>query len=83
MCDTIDGDKRQLFSTAEELSVIRDCAAGLYHLHKQDIVHRDIAARNVLLQKPLVAKVADFGMARGAMLDNYESTTYGTGLKKI
>lgn len=44
-----------------------DACRGLAYLEERGIVHRDIAARNILLagQTPkLVAKVADFGMAR-------------------
>ncbi|CAH8640557.1 unnamed protein product [Schistosoma rodhaini] len=44
-----------------------DVCRGLVYLEERDFIHRDIAARNVLLsgQKPnLIAKVADFGMAR-------------------
>ncbi|VDP85308.1 unnamed protein product [Echinostoma caproni] len=45
-----------------------DACRGLAYLEERGIVHRDIAARNILLagQAPprLVAKVADFGMAR-------------------
>lgn len=37
-----------------------DCAAGIAYLHASNIVHRDIAARNVLLDSSqTVAKVAD------------------------
>lgn len=37
------------WTTAKQLIVARGTAAGLAHLHKCGIVHRDIAARNVLL----------------------------------
>ena len=33
-------------------------------LSKQNIYHGDLAARNVLLNEQLVAKVADFGLSR-------------------
>jgi predicted Ser/Thr protein kinase len=38
-------------------------AKGLSHLHSNNIVHRDVAARNVLLHQNEV-KITDFGMSR-------------------
>ena len=39
-------------------------------------IHRDLACRNVLVGKGLVAKVADFGMARDVSTDGqYIKTT--------
>lgn len=49
-----------------KLSILRDVTRGLLYLHSQTppIVHRDLSARNVLLNSALVAKIADFGVAR-------------------
>ena len=33
------------------------------YLESQNIVHKDVAARNVLLTKQMIAKIADFGLA--------------------
>mgnify|MGYP001310505894 CR=1 FL=1 len=42
-----------------------DVAAGLAYLDEQRLVHRDIAARNVLVDEAVTAaKLSDFGMAR-------------------
>lgn len=46
-------------------SILRDTAKGLHHLHshKSQIIHRDLTARNVLLTKSMVPKIADLGNA--------------------
>jgi len=41
-----------------------EIAAGLYHLHKNKVVHRNLAARNVLLTKNYQVKIADFGLSK-------------------
>ncbi|XP_035829614.1 vascular endothelial growth factor receptor 2 [Aplysia californica] len=41
-----------------------DTARGLKHLADKQIIHRDVAARNVLLADKLVAKIADFGLSK-------------------
>ena len=44
--------------------MIRDIAAGMEHLAKNNIVHKDLSARNVLLTNKLVPKISDFGLSR-------------------
>jgi hypothetical protein len=66
LVDMLYGDKRRDLSEQQQLQIAYDAACGVMHLHANRIVHRDIAARNVLLSgvADLVAKVSDFGMAR-------------------
>ena len=54
------------FSMAIKCSVLHNVACGLAYLHEQSppIVHRDLSARNVLLDSEMVAKIADLGVAR-------------------
>jgi serine/threonine protein kinase len=47
-----------------KVRLLRDAALGLQHLHDEGLVHRDVAARNILVADGWVAKVSDFGMAR-------------------
>ena len=40
-------------------------------LASKKCIHRDLAARNVLVSRGLVAKVADFGLARDVHANDY------------
>jgi len=51
------------FSSAQKLSMMTDIAMGLSYLHAQNIIHRDLSTRNLLLQDSKV-KLCDFGCAR-------------------
>jgi serine/threonine protein kinase len=42
-------DLDEKLSNEQKLELVRGIAAGMYHLHKHDIVHRDLAARKILL----------------------------------
>jgi serine/threonine protein kinase len=37
---------------------------GMSHLHRHNMVHRDLASRNIMLTAQLVPKVGDFGLSR-------------------
>eukprot|EP01087_Luapelamoeba_hula_P018988 TRINITY_DN6220_c0_g1_i1.p1 TRINITY_DN6220_c0_g1~~TRINITY_DN6220_c0_g1_i1.p1 ORF type:complete len:1407 (-),score=218.11 TRINITY_DN6220_c0_g1_i1:15-4235(-) len=46
------------------VSFARDAAAGILHLHYEHVIHRDIAARNLLIDENYSVAVADFGLSR-------------------
>ena len=54
-----------------KVSILLDTASGLnyLHSHKPAIIHRDLTAKNVLLDSELRAKIADFGNSRIMDLD--------------
>ncbi|KAK6037087.1 protein tyrosine kinase [Cooperia oncophora] len=48
------------------VSIAWQVSDGLTYLSSKNFIHRDVAARNVLITKHLVAKVSDFGLGRYA-----------------
>lgn len=51
-------------SDNEKLRIIKQIISGLQHLHSNGIVHLDISAENILLDKDYNVKIADFGLAK-------------------
>merc|ERR1719397_1411470 len=48
----------------EKLEIIIKACSGLIYLGTQNIIHCDVAARNILLDEHLIPKIADFGRAQ-------------------
>jgi predicted Ser/Thr protein kinase len=70
--------QRDARAPAEALRTLRDAANGIIHLHKERVIHRDIAARNVLLEANGNVRVTDFGLAR-IKTAAYQSTKSSIG----
>ncbi|XP_041378022.1 fibroblast growth factor receptor 3-like [Gigantopelta aegis] len=65
--------------TAKDLlSFALQSARGMAHLSHNSIMHRDVAARNVLIGTHQICKISDFGLARDVEgIDIYERTSKG------
>ena len=57
-------EKRPNIPMHVKVSLLLDITKGLLYLHNKEIYHRDLTARNVLITSSMVAKIADFGVAR-------------------
>eukprot|EP01119_Soliformovum_irregulare_P004195 TRINITY_DN15204_c0_g1_i1.p1 TRINITY_DN15204_c0_g1~~TRINITY_DN15204_c0_g1_i1.p1 ORF type:complete len:1031 (-),score=194.78 TRINITY_DN15204_c0_g1_i1:231-3323(-) len=70
------GSLYSLFTTEISLSrkksILLGIARGMLHLHREFIIHRDLACRNVLLSENHEPKVSDFGLSR---IDTDENKT--------
>ena len=62
-----------------KMSILHDVSLGLQYLHAQDIIHRDLSSNNVLLNKQLVAKIADLGVAKVIDPNHAKSATQAPG----
>ncbi|XP_038979040.1 receptor-like serine/threonine-protein kinase SD1-8 isoform X2 [Phoenix dactylifera] len=82
-----DKTKAALLSWQKRLDIILGIARGLLYLHQDSrlkIIHRDLKASNILLDKDMNPKISDFGTARIFRGDqNQENTRRVVGTYEI
>lgn len=57
----------------ESVKVLLDVLQGLRHLHSRGIIHRDIKQANLLLDEPFNIVIADFGLSKFAVDQQFET----------
>ncbi|XP_075703161.1 tyrosine-protein kinase Srms [Rhinoderma darwinii] len=62
--DYLKGTEGVQLTNADFVEMICQVADGMEYLEKKQVVHRDLATRNVLVGENLICKIADFGLAR-------------------
>lgn len=59
-------NKDVMIETKQALSLISQTASGMSHLHSEGVLHLDLSARNILLQRDqsgVIVKISDFGLS--------------------
>src|SRR4051795_11817661 len=57
-------DRADGMPTSTAIAAVMAAATGLHHVHRQDVLHRDVKPENLLFDARGVLKVTDFGIAR-------------------
>lgn len=74
----------EIVLAVDPVTVIADIVRALVHIHRLDIVHRDIKARNVLItsaSRSARARLIDFGLACSLKHDTHEWLCRSVGTK--
>ena len=71
--------KNEIFSEKEILHYFYEILQGLYYLHKNRVLHRDLKTLNIFLTKNNHIKIGDFGVSKKLVNNNlYAYTFVGT-----
>src|SRR3989338_3998922 len=68
-------EKKKALIVDQLFSILLQSSSAVAYLHAENVVHRDIAARNFLLCSPFQLYLADFGMSRFLSADNSTQKT--------
>jgi len=63
------------------LKMAIDAASGMNYLHTQNVIHRDLSARNLLVDNDMKVKVGDFGMSKILENEFYKSSDHKIPIK--
>ena len=74
-------EEKGALSNEETLKISMQIASGLEAAHKEHIIHRDIKPQNIVLNKNMVAKVTDFGIAKATTSSTI--TNFGTTMGSV
>lgn len=77
-----DCEERNMLSCEDRIRVLKNVASGVLYLHEgweSKVLHRDIKASNVLLDKDMNGRLGDFGLARVHGHGQVASTTRVVG----
>uniref|UniRef100_A0A7N2QZH9 Protein kinase domain-containing protein n=1 Tax=Quercus lobata TaxID=97700 RepID=A0A7N2QZH9_QUELO len=75
------GEGERILSWDERLQIALDIAHGIEYLHEgavPPVIHRDLKSANILLDRSMRAKVADFGLSKEEVFDGRNSGLKGT-----
>lgn len=78
----VDKAKSYKIDWEKRWDIINGIARGLLYLHQDSryrILHRDLKPSNILLDKDMVPKISDFGMAKLFARDETEASTNMVG----
>lgn len=65
--------EKLMLSFEEYLPVVSQCLAGLDHVSRHGVIHRDIKPDNILVDASGVSKLADFGLAKDVSEDSNQT----------